>query len=45
MDRARLFEWLLKNECPFEWNIDQDSIDEWTNTCTIIFYEEEDWNE
>ena len=28
-----------------EWNNTFDAMDEWTNTCTIIFSEEEDWND
>ncbi len=27
MNRSKLYEWLLDNECPFEWNVDEQSSD------------------
>ena len=35
MDRSKLFEWLLDNDCPFEWEVDDvcDSDDQ----VTLIF--------
>jgi len=39
MNRSKLYEWLLDNDCPFEWNIsDQDESDD---TVTLIFSEKE----
>ena len=40
MNRSKLFEWLLDNECPFEWDVD-DSHDE-IESCKLIFTEEDD---
>ena len=38
MDRSKLYEWLLDNECPFEWDVDEKlSNDE---TVTLIFSED-----
>jgi hypothetical protein len=28
MNRSKLYEWLLDNECPFEWDVDEDSSTE-----------------
>ena len=27
MDRSKLYEWLLEKECPFEWDVDEQSSD------------------
>jgi hypothetical protein len=35
MDRSKLFEWLMENDCPFEWDVD-DSHDE-LKSCKLIF--------
>ena len=38
MNRSKLFEWLLDNDCPFEWEIgDQDESDDYV---TLIFTEQ-----
>ena len=35
MDRSKLFEWLMENDCPFEWEVDY-SHDE-AESCKLIF--------
>ena len=43
MNRSKLYEWLLDNECPFEWDVDEDSST--IKSVTLIFSEEDDWDE
>ena len=39
MNRSKLYEWLLDNECPFEWDVDEDSST--IKTVTLIFSKKE----
>ena len=40
MNRSKLYEWLLDNDCPFEWETsDQDESDD---TCTLVFTDMEE---
>ena len=43
MNRSKLYEWLLDNDCPFEWNMDESSsyIDD-VDACPIVFEPKED---
>ncbi len=43
MNRSKLFEWLLDNECPFEWDVDDFHDD--IKSCKLIFTEEDQWDE
>ncbi len=42
MNRSKLYEWLLDNDCPFEWQTDESSsyIDD-PNECPIVFTDKE----
>ena len=40
MNRSKLYEWLLDNDCPWEWST-QDYVDESYNTVTLIFTDKE----
>ena len=39
MNRSKLYEWLLDNECPFEWNVDEQSSD---IKQVVLIFEEND---
>ena len=39
MNRSELYEWLLDNECPFEWNVDEQSSD---LKQVVLIFEEND---
>ena len=39
MNRSKLYEWLLDNECPFEWDVDENSST--VKTVTLIFSKKE----
>jgi hypothetical protein len=39
MNRSKLYEWLLDNECPFEWDVDENSST--IKTVTLIFSKKE----
>ena len=39
MNRSKLYEWLLDNECPFEWNVDEQSSD---LKQVVLIFEEND---
>ena len=41
MNRSKLYEWLLDNDCPFEWETDEGAAD-FLNTCTLIFSDKEE---
>ena len=43
MNRSKLYEWLLDNECPWDWDVDEKSSD--LKTVKLIFSEEDDWND
>ena len=36
MDRSKLYEWLLDNNCPWDWET-YDYADDTTDTVTLIF--------
>ena len=38
LDRSKLFEWLLDNECPYDWDVDEKSSND--ETVTLIFSED-----
>ena len=42
MNRSKLYEWLLDNDCPFEWEVDDFHDD--IKSCKLIFTEDE-WDE
>ena len=39
LDRSKLFEWLLDNECPYDWDVDEKSSND--ETVTLIFSEDD----
>ena len=43
MNRSKLYEWLLDNNCPFEWSTDNSSayIND-VDSCPIVFEPKED---
>ena len=41
MNRSKLYEWLLNNDCPWDWEA-CDDMDEALDSVTIIFTEEDD---
>ena len=41
MDRSKLYEWLLDNKCPFDWDVDEKSSTD--KTVNLIFSEEDDY--
>mgnify|MGYP001202774926 FL=1 len=41
MNRSKLYEWLLDNDCPFEWET-YDYADETGGTCTLVFTDKEE---
>ena len=43
MDQSKLYEWLLDNDCPFEWTT-YDYADESGGTCTLVFTDKEESN-
>ena len=38
LDRSKLYEWLLDNECPYDWDVDEKSSND--ETVTLIFSED-----
>lgn len=43
MIESKLLEWLLDNDCPYEWKVDDFFASK--GAVQIIFYEKEDWND
>ena len=43
INRSKLYEWLLDNDCPWEWET-YDYADEAGGTCTLTFFDKEDKN-
>ena len=46
MNQSKLYEWLLDNDCPFDFDfVDQDecisSRNQWDGKCTLIFSDKE----
>ena len=41
LDRSKLYEWLLDNRCPFDWDVDEKSSTD--KTVNLIFSEENEW--
>ena len=41
INRSKLYEWLLDNDCPWEWET-YDYADEAGGTCTLTFFDKED---
>ena len=39
MNRSKLYEWLLDNDCPFEWDVDEKSSN--NETVKLIFSEKD----
>ena len=39
LDRSKLFEWLLDNECPYDWDVDEKSSND--ETVPLIFTEDD----
>jgi len=44
MNRSKLYEWLLDNDCPFEWETDEGEAD-FLGTCTLVFSDKEESND
>ena len=40
MDRSKVLEWLLDNDCPFEWEVDDNGIS--LDSITIAFSDKEE---
>ena len=40
MNHSKLYEWLLDNDCPFDWETVDSRMT--PTTCTLMFYEHEE---
>ena len=40
MNRSKLYEWLLDNDCPWEFDYDESGAD-FLNSCTLVFTDKE----
>ena len=41
MNRSKLYEWLLDNDCPWNFDTDEGEAD-FLGTCTLVFSEKEE---
>ena len=44
MNRSKLYEWLLDNDCPWDFDTDESEAD-FLGTCTLVFSEKEEEKE
>ena len=43
MNRSKLFEWLLDNDCPWDFDIDESA--DFLGSCTLVFTDKEEETE
>ena len=44
MNRSKLYEWLLDNDCPWDFDTDEGEAD-WLGSCTLVFSDKEEETE